>query len=248
MSLDDHGALDGEFECRYAPSPHAHCHVCGQWVRLTGKKLMYRHRPSDMSDWCIGSRERVGAVIKGFLGPYVRDPRPMTAASEGFDVKIAVDPAVPGAHAIIIDHKEARPRVLGESMQRQFDAYYAVTKAWLAAPKESTMKTFDQMSPDELRPFADRFRAKHHFVPDSSQLRKFVEDEVWYVQCTFSGTSHTAYTYRVNPGEPVSVGDYLQVWSPMTDRLELVRVAALGRGSWSGYTKTAQRVSVEALD
>jgi hypothetical protein len=114
--------------------------------------------------------------------------------------------------------------------------------------KEQTpVKSFDQMSLDELHDAADRFLTRYHFVPNSEQLRQFVNDELWYVQCAFANTKAT-YTYRVNPGDPVSVGDYLRVWSPMTDRHELVRVMEIGRGSWSGHTKTAQRVRTEPID
>jgi hypothetical protein len=114
--------------------------------------------------------------------------------------------------------------------------------------KEQTpMKSYDQMNLDELRDAADRFRTKYHFVPNSDQLRQFVNDELWYVQCAFANTKAT-YTYRVNPGDPVNVGDYLRVWSPATDRHELVRVMEIGRGSWSGHTKTAQRVCTEPID
>ena len=63
---------------KYTPARHAHCHVCGHWTRLTERSsLLYRHRYGGATgaDYCIGSRYRVGQIIPGFLGPYVRDPR-----------------------------------------------------------------------------------------------------------------------------------------------------------------------------
>lgn len=62
----------------YTPAEHAHCLVCGHWTRLTGKRLLYKHRYGGAagSDYCIGSRYRVGQIIPGYTGPYVRDPRP----------------------------------------------------------------------------------------------------------------------------------------------------------------------------
>ena len=63
----------------YTPAEHAHCHVCGHWTRLTTKgRLLYRHRYGGAagSDYCIGGRHKVGQVVVGYTGPYVRDPRP----------------------------------------------------------------------------------------------------------------------------------------------------------------------------
>lgn len=69
-------------------------------------------------------------------------------------------------------------------------------------------------------------------------------EEKDFVQTQFAGCT-TVYTYRVNPGPPVEIGDYLRVFSPMSNRHEYVRVVALGRGAWArrnGATKIAQRI------
>lgn len=103
------------------------------------------------------------------------------------------------------------------------------------------------MTHDELRPYAVTFQGKHGFVPTYDQLVEFVAEQGMHVQCQFNGHGQR-YTYRVQEGEPVSIGDYLQVWSPMTERNELVRVVGIGRGSWTGHTKTAHRVDITVVD
>lgn len=52
------------------------CHVCGRPTLLRSDGTMFRHRYGGHSgnDECIGSGERPGMVIRGFVGPYHRDP------------------------------------------------------------------------------------------------------------------------------------------------------------------------------
>jgi hypothetical protein len=48
------------------------CHVCGRPTLLRGDGTMFRHRygGDSGSDECLGSGERPGMVIPGFVGPY----------------------------------------------------------------------------------------------------------------------------------------------------------------------------------
>lgn len=64
-----------------------------------------------------------------------------------------------------------------------------------------------------------------------------------FVRVQFHGNSHR-YCYKLRPDAygTVDIGDYLCVYSPMTDQQELVRVVELGRGSWDGGTKIAERI------
>lgn len=59
-----------------------------------------------------------------------------------------------------------------------------------------------------------------------------------YVQVLFAGCSKR-YCYHVI-GEHVRVGDYVRVHSNYTNKKEIVKVVALGRGYWTGATKEAQ--------
>ena len=139
---------------------------------------------------------------------------------------------------------------LGDESEAEYEASLDPDYAYAREAKEQTMQTpkttgshAASMTPDELRPYALAFRSKYGYVPSHEDLVTFVADQGMHVQCQFAGNTR-AYTYRIEEGEPVSVGDYLQVWSPLTKRFELVRVARIGRGSWTGHTKVARRVSV----
>jgi hypothetical protein len=70
------------------------------------------------------------------------------------------------------------------------------------------------------------------------QLRH--EERERFVLVQFPGT-HRRYCYEAS--EPCQIGDYCVVWSPMTNREEMVLVVDLGRGSWTGpNVKVARRV------
>lgn len=68
-----------------------------------------------------------------------------------------------------------------------------------------------------------------------------------YVGVQFAGTMRV-YTYELKPGHPVNIGDYVVVWSPMTQQNELVRVARRGRGNWTQGTKIAHRIEITFID
>lgn len=76
------------------------------------------------------------------------------------------------------------------------------------------------------------------------ELRRQVKEieEEGFVQCAFSGNTRT-YCYALPDGYRARVGEYLVVYSPHTDRPELVRVMYLGRGTWKHGTKTAHPIS-----
>lgn len=102
----------------------------------------------------------------------------------------------------------------------------------------------------ELELWADRFTGEFHFIPNIAQLDKYIEgkrkDELSHVRVVFPGNP-TRYCYRVPEGHVATIGEYMRVWSPRTARHELVRVEALGRGSWPHGTKTAIPVEVLPL-
>lgn len=64
-----------------------------------------------------------------------------------------------------------------------------------------------------------------------------------YVGVQFHGNPRI-YTYELTHGSPVDVGDYVMVWSPLTEQDELVRVVRKGRGTWRLSTKIARRVEI----
>lgn len=102
----------------------------------------------------------------------------------------------------------------------------------------------------QARASRDRYMEEIGRMPSPDELVAFIairerEDEDRFVQCQFHGHSRT-YTYEILPGPPVRVGQYLRVYSPMTEQSELVRVVGLGRGSWQRATKIANRVHWEA--
>lgn len=104
----------------------------------------------------------------------------------------------------------------------------------------------EQMTLADARRTRDAFHAEHGRMPTTHELIAFFairerEDKERFVGVQFTGNV-TVYTYEIARGEPVRVGDYLEVWSPYTGRDELVRVCRLGRGSWPHATKVAHRV------
>lgn len=90
---------------------------------------------------------------------------------------------------------------------------------------------------------AKRFQKKNGWVPTWNQLQEFIANEPLIVAVEFaSGTGLYGhkYHYKLRPGPEPEVGDYLSVWSPLTDRWELVRVADIG--SDIRATKYANRI------
>jgi Tfp pilus assembly protein PilP len=216
-------SLDDEYDdYRYTPAPHAHCHVCGHRVRLTDRRprVMYRHRYGGQtgSDWCVGSREKVGAIIPGFIGPYSRDPRPKG----------------------ISEH----------------------TRTTNATSKERDMSSLNvtegPYTLEQKQRAARILQARNGWVPTHEEVIELLEEAAAnnrkYVGVTFAPSDLTMrarpqiYTYRVAEGEPVSIGEYLQVYSPITDQAELVRVVRLGKGDWTGATKIAHRINWTLVD
>lgn len=66
-------------------------------------------------------------------------------------------------------------------------------------------------------------------------------DQEGYVLVQFNGHARE-YCYEVE--EPCVIGDYCIVWSPMTNREEIVKVVGLGRGNWTGCNhKVAKRIA-----
>jgi hypothetical protein len=101
----------------------------------------------------------------------------------------------------------------------------------------------------ELRAEADRISAEMTRASrrlealDAKITRAELETSV---QCCFTGHGQL-YTYEVRPGPPVQIGDYLRVYSPRTERNELVQVRKFGSG-WPGPHKIAHRIRIEVLD
>lgn len=82
-------------------------------------------------------------------------------------------------------------------------------------------------------------------------LQEHPQEESFHGRCTavqvvFPGNPKR-YAYQVEPGVPVSVGDYAIVWSPWTRRREMVRVEAIGRGGWTGPLKLIRMLPREAV-
>lgn len=69
------------------------------------------------------------------------------------------------------------------------------------------------------------------------------EERDRFVQVMFHGHSRQ-YTYQLDVANRglVKVGDYVMVFSPLTEQSELVRVVELGKGSWLGGFKIAHRI------
>lgn len=71
-----------------------------------------------------------------------------------------------------------------------------------------------------------------------TELRQLEESSFVCVQ--FAGHAKE-YCYEVE--EPCRVGEYCVVWSPQTNREEIVKITRLGRGHWTGsHSKIAKRV------
>lgn len=105
---------------------------------------------------------------------------------------------------------------------------------------------------EQARAARAQYFAGYGREPSPDELVAFIaikeaEDAQRFVRVHFPGNTR-AYCYEILLGTPVKVGDYLQVWSPHTERKELVRVAYLGRGPWTGRTKLAHRVQWQELD
>lgn len=97
------------------------------------------------------------------------------------------------------------------------------------------MTRIDRATREELTERLDEVKAETREI--RQQLRQAEQDEFIVVQ--FHGNSQR-YTYEAD--NPCEVGDYCVVHSPRTAREELVRVVALGRGTWPYATKVAKRV------
>lgn len=113
-------------------------------------------------------------------------------------------------------------------------------------------KTDVNLSMQQARTGRDQYYDTYGRMPSPDELVAFIairerEERERFVQVQFHGHSRS-YTYEIIPGPPVQVGQYLQVYSPMTDQSELVRVIALGRGSWLHGTKIAHRIAWEIDD
>lgn len=112
------------------------------------------------------------------------------------------------------------------------------------------MITFRQafVSLRELEEVSEAFYKENGHVGTMDELILFkVQRDQKYVQCCFVGHDKR-YTYELKPGPPIEVGDYVQVFSPWTNRNELVRVERTGRGSYTGPTKIAHRVTILTED
>lgn len=83
-------------------------------------------------------------------------------------------------------------------------------------------------------------------VRDVERRLKELTEEM-FVGIKFTGNS-TVYTYEIQEGPPVGIGDFVAVYSPLTDQTELVKVVRIGRGTWVGPTKIAHRVEWEQID
>jgi hypothetical protein len=108
------------------------------------------------------------------------------------------------------------------------------------------------LSLTQARSGRDQYYDTYGRMPTPDELVAFIairerEDRDRFVQVQFHGHGRT-YTYEIRPGPPVAVGDYLQVYSPITDQAELVRVIELGRGTWRNATKIAHRIEWATAD
>lgn len=107
-----------------------------------------------------------------------------------------------------------------------------------SASKESLVEELRRL--DRVRHHAEQSMAEVQGSIDRLEAQRFVGVQ-------FHGNSRV-YTYELQDGPIVDIGDYLKVYSPRTEQEELVRVVRRGRGSWRLVTKIAHRIEIVTVD